>query len=136
MSTIWQHILVLYEHHISGLIQVGKWHLGYCHEAYLPTNRGFHSFLGQYNHVTDYYTRYHTDYIHIDSMVLWAFIWVESQSKSEIKTISMYYFYSGNLLMKTFPPTQKLTTCTKTWTQPLKVLESSPLTFSPGSFLL
>jgi len=36
---------------------VGKWHLGYCHEGYLPTNRGFHSFLGQYNHVTDYYTR-------------------------------------------------------------------------------
>lgn len=36
---------------------VGKWHLGYCHEDYLPNNRGFDTFLGQYNHVTDYYTR-------------------------------------------------------------------------------
>jgi len=36
---------------------VGKWHLGYCHEDYLPNNRGFDSFFGQYNHVTDYYTR-------------------------------------------------------------------------------
>merc|ERR1711962_382084 len=36
---------------------VGKWHLGYCHTSFLPTNRGFDSFFGQYNHVTDYYTR-------------------------------------------------------------------------------
>ena len=37
--------------------QVGKWHLGYCKETYLPMNRGFQSFFGQYNHVTNYYTR-------------------------------------------------------------------------------
>jgi len=36
---------------------VGKWHLGYCHEDYLPNNRGFDTFFGQYTHVTDYYTR-------------------------------------------------------------------------------
>jgi arylsulfatase A-like enzyme len=37
---------------------VGKWHLGYCSKAFLPTNRGFNTFFGQYNHVTNYYTRY------------------------------------------------------------------------------
>ena len=37
--------------------KVGKWHLGYCNETYLPMNRGFQTFFGQYNHVTNYYTR-------------------------------------------------------------------------------
>ena len=37
--------------------QVGKWHLGYCHPDFLPVNRGFDSFFGQYTHKTDYYTR-------------------------------------------------------------------------------
>ena len=32
-------------------------HLGYCHKAFLPNNRGFHYFFGQYSHVTDYYNR-------------------------------------------------------------------------------
>ena len=36
---------------------VGKWHLGYCHEAFLPNNRGFDYFFGQYNHMADYYHR-------------------------------------------------------------------------------
>jgi len=36
---------------------VGKWHLGYCNSSYLPHNRGFHSFFGQWSHVIDYYTR-------------------------------------------------------------------------------
>ena len=36
---------------------VGKWHLGYCHRAFLPNNRGFDTFFGQYNHATDYYRR-------------------------------------------------------------------------------
>ena len=37
--------------------QVGKWHHGYCTEGLLPTNRGFSTFFGQDNHVTDDYTR-------------------------------------------------------------------------------
>ena len=36
---------------------VGKWHLGYCHPNYLPNNRGFDTHFGQWNHVTDYYSR-------------------------------------------------------------------------------
>ena len=30
---------------------------GYCKEEYLPNNRGFDSFFGQWSHVVDYYTR-------------------------------------------------------------------------------
>ena len=37
---------------------VGKWHLGYCHPDYLPTNRGFQTAVGQWNHATGYYTRW------------------------------------------------------------------------------
>ena len=36
---------------------VGKWHLGFCHPDYLPTNRGFDSHLGQWTHRVDYYNR-------------------------------------------------------------------------------
>ena len=36
---------------------VGLWHLGYCSEEYLPTNRGFHSFFGQLTERADHYTR-------------------------------------------------------------------------------
>ena len=38
-------------------VEVGKWHLGYCHPSYLPTRRGFSTSLGQWTHVTNYYTR-------------------------------------------------------------------------------
>ena len=38
-------------------VEVGKWHLGYCHRDYLPHNRGFHSFFGQWSHVVNYYSR-------------------------------------------------------------------------------
>jgi len=39
---------------------VGKWHLGHCKQEYLPNNRGFQSFFGQYTHKTHYYTRKHS----------------------------------------------------------------------------
>ena len=42
------------------LLQVGKWHLGYCRPSMLPTARGFATFYGQYSHVIDYYTRFYT----------------------------------------------------------------------------
>lgn len=43
---------------------VGKWHLGYCKRAFLPTRRGFRTFYGYYgpqqgyfNHSTDMWDR-------------------------------------------------------------------------------
>ena len=42
---------------IKMLSKVGKWHLGHCNKAFLPNNRGFQSFFGQYTHKTHYYTR-------------------------------------------------------------------------------
>ena len=31
--------------------------LGYCKEEFLPQNRGFDTFFGQWTHAVDYYTR-------------------------------------------------------------------------------
>ena len=33
-----------------------RWHLGYCHENYLPQNRGFDTFYGFLAGAEDYYT--------------------------------------------------------------------------------
>ncbi|XP_049520772.1 arylsulfatase B-like [Dermacentor silvarum] len=35
---------------------IGKWHLGYSTEQYMPTNRGFNSFLGLHTGPEDYYS--------------------------------------------------------------------------------
>ena len=40
---------------------IGKWHLGFCHQNYTPTYRGFDSFYGFYLGAEDYYT--HGKYI-------------------------------------------------------------------------
>ena len=36
---------------------VGKWDLGYCHESYTPTRRGFDSFFGFWGTEEDHYTK-------------------------------------------------------------------------------
>ena len=38
---------------------VGKWHVGDCNEAYLPTNRGFDTFYGIMGAMGDYVKKVH-----------------------------------------------------------------------------
>ena len=38
---------------------VGKWHLGFCHEDYLPLKRGFETFYGFYIGQETYYSHFH-----------------------------------------------------------------------------
>ncbi|XP_070542482.1 arylsulfatase B-like isoform X1 [Ptychodera flava] len=35
---------------------IGKWHLGYCNDSYIPTNRGFDHFFGFYLGSVDYWS--------------------------------------------------------------------------------
>ena len=48
-------------------VAIGKWHLGYHREDFLPNNRGFDSFLGYYNGFVSYY-----DYIIQDPVSLFV----------------------------------------------------------------
>uniref|UniRef100_A0A914VZN7 Sulfatase N-terminal domain-containing protein n=1 Tax=Plectus sambesii TaxID=2011161 RepID=A0A914VZN7_9BILA len=41
-----------------GTYIVGKWHLGYCNESYLPTSRGFDKHFGIYQAMADHYTHF------------------------------------------------------------------------------
>jgi len=43
------------EHHGYTRRMVGKWHLGFFHPAYIPTNRGFESHLGYFGGQENYY---------------------------------------------------------------------------------
>ena len=38
---------------------MGKWHVGDCHPAYLPINRGFDQFYGLMGAMEDYVTKVH-----------------------------------------------------------------------------
>ena len=42
---------------ILAILLSGKWHLGFCHPSYLPTNRGFHSHYGFWNAEEDYWSK-------------------------------------------------------------------------------
>jgi len=48
---------------------IGKWHLGFCKEAYTPTMRGFDSFLGFYGDAENYYTKIKNDeYVNLEGV--------------------------------------------------------------------
>ena len=85
---------------------VGKWHLGYCSAAHLPTNRGFHTFFGQMSQKTDYYTRRftYTDF-HLTSEAQVGFCWKA---------------------VKVLPRT-----CLKIHNRPTKERENTPQSFTP-----
>ena len=54
---------------------------GYCNTSYLPHNRGFHSFFGQWSHVVDYYTRWTNISSDLSAVGLcWVLAWASYQT--------------------------------------------------------
>jgi len=69
---------------------IGKWHLGFCNEAYLPLNRGFDTFYGFYCGGGDHYAHSIPD--QVDPVPGYDFYDQETIDQSANGTYSSYLF--------------------------------------------
>ena len=61
---------------------------GYCNSSYLPHNRGFHSFFGQWSHVVDYYTRWEAISLYLFLFLFPSFFCIQNMANE--------YFQDGS----------------------------------------